>query len=1126
MAHQILFQVHQQPNEPGYTAPPPSPPVEDTAIDISILIVVNMTAERSWMYARLIDGLLNPRYLEGINEFLEKAKTCTEYLNGDQIRCPCNRFKCQNRSFQDENTVKYHLMKHGFVQNYLVWYLHDETEVHDGYGDTDLDMSYGSDSVNHPNFNRFEDMVMDATSCHVMHNDTYEMPNSAAQKLYDMLNASKQQLWPGCETHSQLSAVSRLLNLKAEHHFSEQCFDQICELMKEMLPSDNVMTDSFYSTKRLVRGLGLPVQKIHCCANGCMIFWENDKELTRCKFYDHERFKRLKHNLGKGKSQIPYKKMYYFPITPRLQRLYASCVTAKYMTWHNDHATENGVMCHCSDAPAWKHFNQTHPTFALEARNVRLGLCTDGFQPFGQSGQQYSSWPVILTPYNLPPGMCMKDEYMFLTIIIPGPKNLKEKLDVYMQPLVQELKELWATGVNTYDAFQQNNFTMRAALIWTISDFPAYSMLSGWSTAGRTACPYCMENTDAFTLRKGGKQTWFDSHRKFLPDNHPFRRNKTSFIKNKCVSKSPPPIRTGEYLLKEIEQIGLRRVIDIDSHEINCRLSKITGWRKRSILWDLPYWSSNLIRHNLDVMHIEKNVFENIFNTVMNVEGKTKDNIKSREDLNEICRRPKLKKDPISGKYPTACYCLDNQSKVILCDWLKILKFPDGFVSNLGRCVDSRKLRLFGMKSHDCHVFMQRILPIALREFLPNNVWQPITELSNFFRELTSTTLTNEDMQRLHEQIPVILCKLERVFSPSLFDSMEHLPVHLAYEALIAGPVQYRWMYPFERYLRKLKNNVKNKARVEGSICNAYLVEEASAFSAHYFEAHVMTRHRKVPRNLHEFVSDDDIPGKLSIFKCTGRTIGKGKSRYMTEDEIQAAQTYILLNCPEVKTYIDIYVERVKSTQPNITDAVVDEKLERDFVKWFYKYAHESPNNVQNQLMQDVAKGPLRSVTTFNGYCVNGCKFNTINGNSSSNSMNFGVCIKGSNYSSEESDYYGQLVEVLRLEYPGLPIKRTVLFKCDWFDPTPNTGTKVHRQYRIVDINNKRRYSKYEPFVLASQATQVVYASYPSKRRDKNDWWAVMKVKGRPVVEVSQTSSKTYEPFQEDDIEYAERRND
>ncbi|KAG8640809.1 hypothetical protein MANES_13G071916v8 [Manihot esculenta] len=302
------------------------------------------------------------------------------------------------------------------------------------------------------------------------------------------------------------------------------------------------------------------------------------------------------------------------------------------------------------------------------------------------------------------------------------------------------------------------------------------------------------------------------------------------------------------------------------------------------------------------------------------------------------------------------------------------------------------------------------------------------------------------------------------------------------------------------------------EARVEGSICNAYLVEEAAAFSAHYFEAHVMTRHRKVPRNLPEFVFDDDVQGKLSIFKCTGRTIGKEKSRYMTEDEIRAAQTYILLNCPEVKTYIDIYVERVKSIQPNITDAAVDEKLEREFGQWFYKYVHDLQNNVDNQFIQDLSNGPLRSVTTFDGYCVNGCKLNTIKGNSSSNSMNFGVCIKGSNYSSKESDYYGQLVEVLRLEYPGLPIKWTVLFKCDWFDPTPNMGIKVDRQYIIVYVNNKR----------TSQATQVVYASYPSKRHDKNDWWAVMKVKGRPIVEVSDTSSKTDEPFQEDEIDYAE----
>ena len=127
------------------------------------------------------------------------------------------------------------------------------------------------------------------------------------------------------------------------------------------------------------------------------------------------------------------------------------------------------------------------------------------------------------------------------------------------------------------------------------------------------------------------------------------------------------------------------------------------------------------------------------------------------------------------------------------------MKFPDGYVSNLGRCVDLSGNKLYGMKSHDCHIFMQRLIPIAFRELLSANVWQALTELSIFFKDLTAIVITEDDMKRLEEDIPIVLCKLERIFPPSFFDSMEHLPIHLAYEARVAGPVQYRWMYPFER---------------------------------------------------------------------------------------------------------------------------------------------------------------------------------------------------------------------------------------------------------------------------------------------------------------------------------------
>ena len=73
---------------------------------------------------------------------------------------------------------------------------------------------------------------------------------------------------------------------------------------------------------------------------------------------------------------------------------------------------------------------------------------------------------------------------------------------------------------------------MRAALMWTINDFPAYGMLSGWGTHGKMGYPHCMGNNKAFTLEKGGKSSWFDCHRRFLPRNHPYRRNKTDFKKD------------------------------------------------------------------------------------------------------------------------------------------------------------------------------------------------------------------------------------------------------------------------------------------------------------------------------------------------------------------------------------------------------------------------------------------------------------------------------------------------------------------------------------------------------------------------------------------------------------------
>ncbi|KAL3380029.1 hypothetical protein AABB24_000582 [Solanum stoloniferum] len=284
-----------------------------------------------------------------------------------------------------------------------------------------------------------------------------------------------------------------------------------------------------------------------------------------------------------------------------------------------------------------------------------------------------------------------------------------------------------------------------------------------------------------------------------------------------------------------------------------------------------------MIQHNLDVMHIEKNVFDNVFNTVLNFDDKTKDNPQSRQDMVLYCDRPQLEKDN-SGKYPKAIYTIDKEVRAILFNWVKGIKFPNGYVSKLGRCPDTNVKRIFGMKSHDCHVFMQRIMPIAFCELLPSNVWQALTELSLFFKDLTSTTLRVDE--RLERDITQILCKLERIFPPGFFDSMEHFPVHLPYEARIAGPVQYRWTYPFERYLGTLKRMIGNKASVEGSISEAYLMTESTQLFSHYFEPHVMTRNHNVERNDDDGVVED-LEGNLSIFSHPCRVWGEAKKGFI-----------------------------------------------------------------------------------------------------------------------------------------------------------------------------------------------------------------------------------------------------
>ena len=143
------------------------------------------------------------------------------------------------------------------------------------------------------------------------------------------------------------------------------------------------------------------------------------------------------------------------------------------MLWHSEANPSWDSMRHPIDSAEWRSLKNRWPDFATNGRSVWLSIATDGFNPSGAQSNSYSCWPVYMIPYNLPPSLCMKPEFQMLCLLIPGPRAPSQDIDVYLEPLVDELKQLWV-GVLAFDMDKKEKFTLRAMLLWGIHDLPAF----------------------------------------------------------------------------------------------------------------------------------------------------------------------------------------------------------------------------------------------------------------------------------------------------------------------------------------------------------------------------------------------------------------------------------------------------------------------------------------------------------------------------------------------------------------------------------------------------------------------------------------------------------------------------
>ncbi|KAL0557315.1 hypothetical protein IC582_005843 [Cucumis melo] len=177
----------------------------------------------------------------------------------------------------------------------------------------------------------------------------------------------------------------------------------------------------------------------------------------------------------------------------------------------------------------------------------------------------------------------MRRKHLMLKTLISGPKQPRYDINTYLAPLIDDLKILWEEGVQCFDAYKEEYFTLRAVLLWTINDFPTYGNLCGYSVKGFKACPICKEETTTIRLQHG--KNAYMGHGKYLLRHYPYKIQKKNFD-GKQEHGNPPQPLSGEAICFKLKEM-------IFSYGKKCGRNNNEGdndyWKRRSDFFELPY---------------------------------------------------------------------------------------------------------------------------------------------------------------------------------------------------------------------------------------------------------------------------------------------------------------------------------------------------------------------------------------------------------------------------------------------------------------------------------------------------------------------------------------------------------
>src|SRR5512141_93473 len=713
--------------------------------------------DRRWMYYA---HRSSTEYREGVTEFVTFADNDRKSRMSMHMLCTC--MDCKNEQMiEDKDEVHAHLIMNGFMKKYTSWTKHGEQEAPDVAAEEVLDQDVENTAAARegmfvPSPLGGETIDLDTQCLSTMLHDIEDAEDNDRdyEKFSKLVEDCQMPLYDGCKSkHSKLSCVLELMKLKASNGWSDKSFTELVELLKDLLPEGNTLPETTHEAKQVLCPLGLEVHRIHACPNDCILYHKQYADLDACPICKASRYKRKKSvdEGNKSKRGGPAKVVWYLPIIDRFKRIFANPNEAKLVRWHAMERRNDGMLRHPADSIEWRNIDRKHKDFAANPRNMRICLCTDGMNPFGDMSSTHSTWPVLIANYNLPPWLCFKRKYIMLCLLIQGPRQPGSDIDVFLEPVIDDLEILWKEGVETWDAYGQENFKLRVLLFCTINDYPALGNLSGQTIKGKKACSDCKEYTRSRWLKKSRKMVYM-GHRRWLPLRHAFRRKKKIFNGKRELQPAPKDLSRDEVhnMVKDISnEFGKKRK--------RSKTKEKGMWKKKSIFWRLPYWRDLDVRHCIDLMHVEKNVCESLVGLMLNIPGKTKDGLNARLDLQDMNIRSEFQpiRDAETGKVylPPACHTLSKDEKIAMLSCLKDIKVPSGYSARISKYVKLDDLKLVGMKSHDCHVLITQILPIAIRGILPPKVRHTIQRLCAFFNAIGQKVIDLEDLDGLQTDI-------------------------------------------------------------------------------------------------------------------------------------------------------------------------------------------------------------------------------------------------------------------------------------------------------------------------------------------------------------------------------------